>query len=41
MYPVFSIDAMDEVECKAEFRVEKQALHRLAEALGLPSRFQL
>ena len=41
MYPVFSLDAMDEVECKAEFRVEKQDLHRLAEVLRLPPRFQL
>ena len=27
---------MDEAECKAEFRVEKNDLHKLAEALQIP-----
>ena len=32
---------MDEVECKADFRVKKQDFHRLAEALRPPPRFHL
>ena len=30
---------MDEAECKAEFRVEKNDLQRLAEALQIPGTF--
>ena len=32
-YDPFTLVNMDEAECKAEFRVEKNDLHKLAEAL--------
>ena len=36
-YDPFMLENMrDEAECKAEFRVEKNDLHRLAEALRIP-----
>ena len=38
-YERFYLDAMNSAECKAEFRVEKQDLPRLAAALQLPPVF--
>ena len=38
-YEQFNLDAMNASECKAEFRVEKQDLPRLAQALQLPPVF--
>ena len=35
-YGPFNLDDVDSAECKAEFRVEKADLPRLAEALQLP-----
>ena len=39
-YSRFTLEDMDEAECKAEFRVEKQDLPMLAEALGIPANFK-
>ena len=39
-YGRFSIDRIEEPECKAEFRVEKKDLPQLAEALQLPQTFR-
>ena len=39
-YALFSLDDIEPAECKAEFRVEKQDLPRLAEALQLPPTFK-
>ena len=39
-YAPFSLDDIEPAECKAEFRVEKQDLPRLAEALQLPPTFK-
>ena len=33
---LFNFDALDPVECVADFRVEKQDIPRLADALGIP-----
>ena len=38
-YDPFTLVNMDEAECKAEFRVEKNDLQRLAEALQIPGTF--
>ena len=38
-YDPFNLDNIDSAECKAEFRIEKADLPRLAEALGLPPTF--
>ena len=35
-YKLFNFDALDLVECVADFRVEKQDISRLADALGIP-----
>ena len=35
-YELFNFDALDPVECVADFRVEKQDIPRLADALGIP-----
>ena len=35
-YEPFNFDALDPVECVADFRVEKQDIPRLADALGIP-----
>ena len=35
-YDPFTLVNMDEAECKAEFRVEKNDLHRLTETLQIP-----
>ena len=35
-YERFNFDDMDSAECLAEFRVEKQDISRLADALGIP-----
>ena len=35
-YDPFTLVNMDEAECKAEFRFQKNDLHRLAEALQIP-----
>ncbi|CAB3999509.1 Hypothetical predicted protein [Paramuricea clavata] len=40
-YPAFSLDDVEEAECKAEFRVLKQDLPRLREALRIPANFKL
>ena len=40
-YPAFSLDDVPEAECKAEFRVLKQDLPRLREALRIPASFKL
>ena len=40
-YPIFSLDDVEEAECKAEFRVLKQDLPRLREALRIPESFKL
>lgn len=39
-YPRFSIDRIEEPECKSEFRVEKKDLPLLADALQLPETFR-
>ena len=39
-YPRFSIDRIEEPECKTEFRIEKKDLPRLADALQLPETFR-
>ena len=39
-YDPFTLVNMDEAECKAEFRVEKNDLQRLAEALQIPGTFK-
>ena len=39
-YGPFTLEDMDEAECKAEFRVEKGDLSMLAEALGIPATFK-
>ena len=38
-YEPFNLDNIDSAECKAEFRIEKADLPRLAEALQLPPTF--
>ena len=38
-YDPFDLNQMTEAECKAEFRVEKQDIPTLAEALQIPERF--
>lgn len=38
-YDPFNLDDIDSAECKAEFRIEKADLPRLAEALQLPPTF--
>jgi len=38
-YDPFNLDNIDSAECKAEFRIEKADLPRLAEALQLPATF--
>ena len=38
-YESFNLDNIDSAECKAEFRIEKADLPRLAEALQLPPTF--
>lgn len=35
-YELFNFDALDPVECVADFRVEKQDIPRLADALSIP-----
>ena len=40
-YDPFNLDDIDSAECKAEFRIEKADLPRLAEALQLPPTFRL
>lgn len=35
-YKLFNFDALDPLECVADFRVEKQDISRLADALGIP-----
>lgn len=39
-YTHFNLEDIDPAECKAEFRVEKQDLRRLADALQLPPAFK-
>ena len=38
-YERFDLNAMDETECKAEFRFTKSEIPRLAEALDIPGTF--
>ena len=38
-YEMFDLDAMDDTECKAEFRFRKNEIPRLAEALDIPKTF--
>ena len=38
-YERFDLDAMDDTECKAEFRFTKNEIPRLAEALDIPGTF--
>ena len=38
-YDPFDLNQMTEAECKAEFRIQKQDISRLAEALQIPERF--
>ena len=38
-YEPFNLDNIDSAECKAEFRIEKADLHRLAGTLQLPPTF--
>ena len=38
-YEEFDLETMDPVECKAEFRFEKNGLPSLAEALQIPTPF--
>lgn len=38
-YERFDLNAMDETECKAEFRFTKSEIPRLAEALDIPGKF--
>ena len=40
-YERFDLNAMDETECKAEFRFTKSEIPRLAEALDIPGTFFL
>ena len=39
-YDEFSLDSLSSDECLADFRVEKDDIPRLAEALRLPGRFR-
>ena len=39
-YDHFNLEAMDSVDCKAEFRVEKNDIPLLAEALRIPAKFR-
>ena len=39
-YNRFTIEDMDDAECKAEFRVHKRDLPMLAESLGIPASFK-
>lgn len=39
-YDSFDLDDIDDADCKAEFRVEKPDLPRLAEAMQLPATFR-
>ena len=39
-YELFKLDSMNSAECKGEFRVEKQDLPRLVQALQLPPVFK-
>ena len=39
-YDPFTLVNMDEAECNTEFRVEKNDLQRLAEALQIPGTFK-
>ena len=39
-YQRFSIDRIEEPECKTEFRIEKKDLPRLGDALQLPETFR-
>ena len=38
-YEEFDLETMDPIECKAEFRFEKNDLPSLAEALQIPDTF--
>ena len=40
-YEMFYLYAMDDMECRAEFRFRKNKIPRLAEALDIPEKFFL